>query len=62
MTSQFMPEEEPMSTKKRRKVHGTRRETRRPRGWTRWFRDGLLEGETLGVARLSTTIWGPAAT
>ena len=37
-----------MSAKKRRKVFGVRRETRRPRGWTRWFHEGLFESETAG--------------
>lgn len=47
-----------MSAKKRRKVHGIRRETRRPRGWTRWFRDGLLDAGPSGGVRLRTTLWG----
>jgi hypothetical protein len=51
-----------MSPKKRRKVQVTRRESRRPRGWTRWFREGLLEGDTQAGVRLSTTIWGAPAT
>jgi len=49
-----------MSSKKRRKVQGTRRETRRPRGWTRWYRDGLLDGDGTSGVRLCTTIWGSA--
>ena len=47
-----------MSAKKRRKLQGIRREFRRPRGWTRWFRDGLLDDTTAGGVRLSTTLWG----
>jgi hypothetical protein len=48
-----------MSAKKRRKVYGIRRETRRPRGWTRWFNEGLLEAESGGGVRLRTVLWGP---
>ncbi|MCA1684397.1 MAG: hypothetical protein LC745_00120, partial [Planctomycetia bacterium] len=47
-----------MSAKKRRKIHGLRREFRRPRGWTRWHRDGLLDGGSAGGVRLRTTLWG----
>jgi|GEM_PF-1170145 hypothetical protein len=47
-----------MSAKKRRKIQGIRREFRRPRGWTRWFRDGLLESGPMGGVRLRTTLWG----
>jgi hypothetical protein len=47
-----------MSARKRRKIQGVRREHRRPRGWTRWFRDGLLEAEPAGGVRLRTTLWG----
>ncbi|MGE5754830.1 MAG: hypothetical protein ACM35G_03805, partial [Planctomycetaceae bacterium] len=48
-----------MNAKQRRKVHGVRREHRRPRGWTRWFREGLLEAEpVMGGVRLRTTLWG----
>jgi hypothetical protein len=47
-----------MSAKKRRKVFGVRRETRRPRGWTRWFHEGLFESETAGSVRLCTVLWG----
>ena len=46
-----------MSAKQRRKGRGSRRESRRPRGWTRWFREGLLEEEVGGV-RLRTTLYG----
>ncbi len=45
-----------MSTKKRRKLYGVRRETRRPRGWTRWFNEGLLEVEA-GSIRLRSVLW-----
>ncbi len=47
-----------MSAKQRRKVYGIRRETRRPRGWTRWFHEGMLEAENTGGVRLRTTLWG----
>jgi hypothetical protein len=47
-----------MSTKKRRKLYGVRRETRRPRGWTRWFNEGLLEAVATGSIRLRTVLWG----
>jgi hypothetical protein len=47
-----------MSAKKRRKIYGVRRETRRPRGWTRWFNEGLLEAEMAGGIRLRTVLWG----
>lgn len=47
-----------MNAKKRRKIYGVRRETRRPRGWTRWFQEGLFEAEPLGSIRLKTVLWG----
>jgi hypothetical protein len=47
-----------MSAKKRRKIYGVRRETRRPRGWTRWFQEGLFESEPHGSIRLKTVLWG----
>ena len=49
-----------MSAKQRRKVYGIRREMRRPRGWTRWFHEGMLNGEAEGAGsvRLRTTLWG----
>lgn len=47
-----------MSTKQRRKVYGIRRESRRPRGWVRWYRDGLLEAGSPGSVRLRTVLWG----
>jgi hypothetical protein len=46
-----------MSAKKRRKVYGVRRETRRSRGWTRWFNEGLLETDGAGSIRLRTVLW-----
>ncbi len=51
-----------MSSKQRRKIYGVRRERRRPRGWTRWFHEGMLDAEaestpSAGV-RLRTTLWG----
>jgi len=48
-----------MSAKKRRKIYGVRRETRRPRGWTRWFQKGLFETELANSIRLRTVLWGP---
>ena len=42
----------------RRKGQGLRREHRRPRGWTRWYREGLLEAEPVSGVRLRTTLWG----
>ena len=56
--SPLLPSEAIMSAKKRRKVFGVRRETRRPRGWTRWFHEGLFESETAGSVRLCTVLWG----
>ena len=47
-----------MSAKKRRKVNGMRRETRRPRGWTRWFNEGLFEIDVAGSVRLRSLLWG----
>ncbi len=47
-----------MSAKQRRKIYGIRRETRRPRGWTRWFHDGMIDAEGAGGVRLRTTLWG----
>ena len=52
------PTEATMSAKKRRKIYGVRRETRRPRGWTRWFQEGLFETESSNSIRLRTTLWG----
>jgi len=46
-----------MGSKKRRKLYGVRRETRRPRGWTRWFNEGLLETDAAGSIRLRTVLW-----
>ncbi|APW62020.1 hypothetical protein BSF38_03552 [Paludisphaera borealis] len=47
-----------MSPKKRRKIYGVRRESRRTRGWTRWFQEGLLEAESAGGIRLRSVLWG----
>ncbi len=47
-----------MSSKQRRKMYGIRRERRRPRGWTRWFNEGMLEAEAAGGVRLRTVLWG----
>jgi hypothetical protein len=52
------PTEATMSAKRRRKIYGVRRETRRPRGWTRWFQEGLFETEAAGGIRLRTVLWG----
>jgi hypothetical protein len=41
-----------MSPKQQRKFRGIRRVNRRPRGWGRWFRDGLLDFEPRGSMRL----------
>jgi hypothetical protein len=54
----FDSEVENMSAKKRRKIQGIRRESRRTRGWTRWFRDGLLDAGPVGGVRLRTVLWG----
>jgi hypothetical protein len=50
--------EVPMSSKQRRKLYGIRRERRRPRGWTRWFHEGLMDSEASGGVRLRTILWG----
>ncbi|MBV8264952.1 MAG: hypothetical protein JO252_01255 [Planctomycetaceae bacterium] len=49
-----------MSAKQRRKPQGLRRESRRPRGWVRWYRDGFLDAQADagGGVRLRTTLWG----
>jgi hypothetical protein len=47
-----------MSTKKRRKINGDRRKLRRPRAWTRWFNEGLLEETPAASERLCTVLWG----
>jgi hypothetical protein len=49
-----------MSSKQRRKMYGIRRERRRPRGWTRWFNEGLIDTEAAqqGGVRLRTVLWG----
>ena len=41
-----------MSPKQQRKFRGIRRVNRRPRGWGRWFRDGLFDLEPRGSVRL----------
>jgi hypothetical protein len=56
-TSRLLPTEPTMSAKKRRKVYGVRRETRRPRGWTRWFNEGLFDFDA-GSIRLRSVLWG----
>jgi len=50
-----------MSAKKRRKIHGVRREFRRPRGWTKWFNEGLMEAEPTGGIEASTATGGQDA-
>jgi hypothetical protein len=47
-----------MSTKKRRKILGVRRRFHRPRAWTRWFNEGLLEETPAVSVRLCTVLWG----
>ncbi len=47
-----------MSAKQRRKIPGVRREARRTRSWTRWYREGLLEAGPGGGVRVRTTLWG----
>ncbi len=47
-----------MSAKQRRKIYGVRRETRRSRGWTRWFQEGFFETEPAYSIRLRTVLWG----
>lgn len=49
-----------MSAKERRKLYGVRRESRRSRSWTRWFREGILDAEvpqSPGI-RVRTAVWG----
>lgn len=47
-----------MSIKQRRKLYGVRRECRRSRGWTRWYREGLFDLDPQGGVRLRNTLWG----
>ena len=47
-----------MSPKQQRKFRGFRRGFRRPRDWTRWFREGMLDAEPRGSVRLRTTLSG----
>ena len=47
-----------MSPKQRRKSRGSRRASRRPRDWTRWFREGVLDTEARGSLRLRTILTG----
>jgi hypothetical protein len=51
-----------MSAKARRKLFGVRRESRRPRDWTRWYREGLLEADQTCGIRLKTTLFGGTPT
>jgi hypothetical protein len=55
-----LPTELTMSAKKRRKLNGVRRESRRPRDWTRWFQEGLIEADpaAAGSIRLRAFLWG----
>jgi hypothetical protein len=46
-----------MSAKQRRKLYGVRRESRRSRGWTRWFNEGLFENDAGGSVRVRTVLW-----
>ncbi len=47
-----------MSPKKRRKIYGVRRESRRTRGWTRWFQEGMFDADSAGSIRLRTVLFG----
>ena len=47
-----------MSPKQRRKFRGSRQGNRRPRDWTRWFREGVLDAESRGSLRLRTILTG----
>ncbi len=47
-----------MSPKQRRKFRGSRRLSRRPRDWTRWFREGMLDIGPRGSLRLRTMLTG----
>ena len=58
ITCSTFPTEATMSAKKRRKIYGVRRETRRTRGWTRWFQEGFFESELANSIRLRTVLWG----
>ena len=51
-----------MSPKQRRKFRGSRRVSRRPREWTRWFREGVLDLEPRGSVRLRSTLIGVRVT
>ena len=51
-----------MSPKQRRKFRGSRRSSRRPRDWTRWFREGTLELESRGGLRVRTLLTGVRVT
>jgi hypothetical protein len=48
-----------MSPKQQRKFRGVRRVNRRPRGWARWFREGLLDFEPRGSMRLRLALTPP---
>jgi hypothetical protein len=47
-----------MSSKQRRKFRSSRRVFSRPRDWTRWYRDGVLDVEPRGSVRLRTVVTG----
>ena len=51
-----------MSPKQQRKFRGFRRNARRPRDWTRWFRQGLLDAVPRGSVRLRSSLMGARAT
>jgi hypothetical protein len=40
-----------MSSKQSRKLYGSRRDVRRQRAWTRWYRQGSLDSEAGGRLR-----------
>jgi hypothetical protein len=48
-----------MSPKQQKKFRGVRRVNRRPRGWARWFREGLLDFEPRGGMRLRLALTPP---
>ena len=51
-----------MSSKQQHKYRGGRRMPRRSREWARWYRQGLLDLETLRSARLRLLIGYPSPT
>ena len=47
-----------MSPKQRRKFRSSRRPNHRPRDWTRWYREGVMDAESRGSLRLRTILTG----